>query len=248
MSATPQSRGKTPHRQGRISFYATPEHPCSYLQDRPATTVFLDPALPKTRAVHTLLSQNGFRRSGSHIYRPSCKGCDSCVAVRIPAAAFTPGRSQKRCWRTNRDLTVIPREGGFDEEHFALYERYIHRRHFGGGMENPTGKQYMGFLNCPWSQTRFVEFRLGTALLAVAVMDELLDGFSAVYTFFDPDHAGRGLGVFAILWQIQETRRQGLDWLYLGYWVRQSRKMKYKAGFLPQQRLMDGRWQLIERP
>jgi arginine-tRNA-protein transferase len=38
----------------------------------------------------------------------------------------------------------------------------------------------------------------------------------------------------------------GLDYVYLGYWVPNSRKMDYKGRFLPQERLAPAGWARVE--
>jgi arginyl-tRNA--protein-N-Asp/Glu arginylyltransferase len=225
-----------------LSFYATPEHPCSYLAERQAVTVFADPEFRKDTRLYTALSRYGFRRSGQHIYRPRCPSCEACVPVRVPVRDFAPRRSQRRAWRRNQDLRVAPRLPVFNQEHFALYNCYLEGRHKGGGMDDPTPRQYMEFLTCAWSDTVFYELRLGEDLLGVTVADRLEDGLSAVYTFFDPASAERSLGVFAILWQIAEARRLGMEWVYLGYWIEQSAKMRYKTEYQPLEYFRQGRW------
>jgi len=225
-----------------LSFYATPTHECSYLSGREAVTVFADPEFRKSTALYSVLSRYGFRRSGQHIYRPRCPGCEACVPVRVRVRDFSPRRSQRRAWQNNEDLTVLPRMATFHEEHFALYRRYLEDRHKGGGMDDPSPKQYMEFLTSEWSQTVFYEFRWKRRLLGVTVADRLEDGLSAVYTFFDPAQEKRSLGVFAILWQIAEARRLELDWLYLGYWIGASSKMRYKTEYQPLEYFRDGRW------
>jgi arginine-tRNA-protein transferase len=231
----------------KLLLFATPAHACSYLPERDATTLFVDPEFPKEIGVYTLLSRNGFRRSGEHVYRPNCEACSACVPVRVPVDRFVPRRSQRRTLRANRDVDVIVRENTFCEEHFLLYDRYLGARHANGGMDNPTRKQYREFLLSSWADTLLYEFRLGTRLIAVAVADRLMDGLSSVYTFFDPQLRGRGIGTYCILWQIEETRRLGLDWLYLGYWIAESPKMLYKKEFMPQERFVDGRWRMHDR-
>lgn len=228
----------------KLLLYATPSHECSYLPGNDATTLFVDPEFPKDPAVYTLLSRNGFRRSGEHVYRPNCADCVACVPVRVPVAGFRPRRSQRRALRDNRDLRVSPHQGTFSEEHFQLYNDYLSARHPGGGMDNPTRKQYREFLLSSWAGTMLYEFRLRGKLIAVTVADHLIDGLSAVYTFFDPDFSGRSIGTYSILWQIEETRRLGLQWLYLGYWIENSPKMLYKQEFQPQEHFVDGRWHL----
>lgn len=231
----------------QLAFYATPPHECSYLPDREARTVFTDPVYPKDIAIYSALSRNGFRRSGQHIYRPQCPNCTACIPVRLPVRDFAPRRRHRRIWRMNSSVEVRSSPLVFNEEHFELYHRYIKERHRGGGMDNPTPEQYLEFLTSPWAETMFYEFRRGGKLLAVAVADRLLDGLSAVYTFYEPEHGRFSPGIYAILWQIQEARRLEVDWLYLGYWIADSTKMAYKAEFQPQERFQGGLWERVDR-
>jgi arginine-tRNA-protein transferase len=230
----------------KLLLYATPVHACSYLPGNEATTLFVDPAFPKDPGVYTLLSRNGFRRSGEYVYRPNCRDCVACVPVRLPVEKFAPRRSQRRALRANRDLRIAHHESTFNEEHFRLYSHYLGARHADGGMDNPTREQYRQFLLSSWANTSLYEFRLGGDLLAVAVADHLTDGLSAVYTFFDPEFSRRGIGTYSILWLIEETRRLEREWLYLGYWIANSPKMLYKQEFQPQERFIDGCWQLCK--
>lgn len=227
----------------RLAFYATPEHPCSYLADRTARTLFADPSVRLDNHIYSRLTLYGFRRSGRHIYRPSCPACEACIPVRIPVREFRPNRSQRRTWAHNRELAVTAREPSFRDDQFDLYRRYVAARHPGGGMDNADPAQYLDFLTSDWSDTLFYEFRLDSRLVAVAVTDRLEQGLSAVYTFFDPQLPARGLGTFAVLWQIEECRRQALECLYLGYWIREAPKMAYKAAFWPLEQFREGAWE-----
>ena len=110
-------------------------------------------------------------------------------------------------------------------------------------VSNPD--RYREFLLSSWADTWCYEFRLGRRLLAVAVIDRLVQGLSAVYTFFDPEYADRGLGTFAILWEISAAQRSGLPWLYLGYWIAECPKMSYKSHFRPLEIYRDGLWQAV---
>ena len=226
----------------RLRFFATPGHPCTYLAGREATTVFVDPGYPKNPALYTLLSRVGFRRSGAHIYRPECARCDACVPIRIPVARFRPRRIHRRVRAANRDLAFRVRPARFVSEHFEIYRRYLSARHAGGGMDNPSPGQYRAFLTSAWCDTLFFEYSLDSAVVAVSVIDRLTDAFSCVYTFFDPTHARRSLGTFAILHAIEVAQRHSLTWLYLGYYIAESPRMRYKADFRPQERFVGGRW------
>jgi len=229
----------------RLSFYATPTHDCSYLPDRQAITLFADPSVELDNHIYSTLSQFGFRRSGKHIYRPSCPTCSACIPVRIPVNEFMPKRTHKRIWKANRDIEVNMLGAEYRQDQHDLYNKYIQARHPEGGMNDPDPEKYMEFLTSEWSVTRFLEFRLEGQLLAVAVVDQLEDGFSAVYTFFDPDISKRSLGTLGILWSIEFTRELELDWLYLGYWIQECPKMSYKSQFQPLQQFIQGHWEYL---
>jgi arginine-tRNA-protein transferase len=232
-----------PSPSQRLLLYATPAHECSYIPAREAVTLFADPDHPKDPWLQGALTEQGFRRSGRHIYRPRCPQCSACEPVRVCAQAFAPNRSQRRTWRRNRDLQVQVREQSFVREHYDLYVRYVTQRHPDGGMDDPTPGKYEDFLLCPWSDTRLIEFRECDELIAVAVSDRLPEALSAVYTFFAPEHESRGLGVYAVLWQIHAARQAGMRWLYLGYAIDACRKMAYKQLYRPQERFRNGRWE-----
>jgi arginine-tRNA-protein transferase len=165
----------------------------------------------------------------------------------VPVARFLPNRSQLRTLRDNKDLTATPKPAEFVEEHYRLFQCYTAARHDDCGMADSTRQDYIGFLGSSWSDTWFVEFRLREKLVAVAVVDRLVDGMSAVYTFFDPAYAERGLGTLAVLWQIGESKRLGLDWLYLGFWIGACKKMSYKDNYRPLEAMVGGHWRLFEK-
>lgn len=229
----------------RLKFYATQPHPCSYLPEEQATTLFLDPSQPMDVQVYAELSEMGFRRSGDHLYRPHCQRCTACVPARIPADQFTPSRQQKRILKRNAQIQVKAVRPAFNEEYYDLYVRYIEQRHADGDMYPPTRDQFSTFLVRDLPFARFYEFRLNGRLLAVAVTDQLPNGLSAVYTFYDPDEERRSLGRFAILWQIGEAARLGLQAVYLGYWIKNCRKMSYKTQYRPIELFVNQRWVVL---
>ncbi|MDM8545166.1 arginyltransferase [Candidatus Venteria ishoeyi] len=230
-------------RPRQLNLYATPSHDCTYLPQQQARTIFLDPNIPKDSFIYGQLSQQGFRRSGEHLYRPHCDACEQCLSVRVRVQDFKMRRSQRRIWHKNTDLTVIKHPAIFQTSHFQLYQKYLAHQHQGGGMDNPSPEEYMQFLTNHWSHTFFYTFYQNQKLLAVAVLDEMSNGFSAIYTFYDPEQKQRSLGAYAILWEIEETRRQGLEWLYLGYWIRDCKKMRYKIQYQPLEFYHQGHWE-----
>lgn len=232
--------------QQRLSFYTTSAHDCSYLTDQKATALFLDPSVTVGHDLSGLLADNGFRRSGNHYYRPQCESCSACTPVRVVVDRHQRSKSQRRIWNGNKDLTVQRVAPEFTRERYRLYRRYIKQRHSDGDMFPPSPRQFVDFLCQDSGFTRFYEFRKGQQLIAVAVVDCMPRGLSAIYTFFDPDLRSRSLGTFCVLWLIEETKNFQQNYLYLGYWIQNCSKMTYKAYYTPQERYINGEWRMTE--
>lgn len=225
-------------------FISTP-HSCSYLDDELAQSAFVSPNFELSNAIYSQLIAHGFRRSGDDVYRPQCPFCQQCVAVRLDVHDFQPSRKQKRCLQTNADTSAIIKPGLFESAHYEMYMRYQKQRHADSNMANSSPDDYINFLGSSWCDTRFVEFSIENELAGVAVVDYLDNSLSAVYTFFEPKFSGYSLGVYAVLWQIQQAKRLGLRYVYLGFWIKNCQKMAYKNQYQPLQGLVNQRWQVL---
>lgn len=230
----------------RLALFETQAHECPYVPSRIARTAFIDPRASLDTSLYAELIQQGFRRSGRHLYRPSCQGCNACCSLRIPVAKFRPRRRHRRCLRRNASISVASVPPRFCNEHFSLYRSYVAERHPGSSMDDPTPESYQSFLGQSWCDTEFLELYENDRLLAVAVMDDLGNALSAVYTFYEPGLPDRSLGTLAILCEIAETRRRGYDYLYLGYWITGCAGMDYKAEFRPHEVLTSSGWMWVE--
>lgn len=228
-----------------IPLFLSQQHPCSYLDNKTARSAFVHPSVHLSGEIYSHLLELGFRRSGSEVYRPDCPTCSKCVPVRIPIRNFKPSRKHKRCLQKNQTTQTTIRPALFNKNHYHLYQKYQLARHGKGGMADSSSEEYMNFLSSVWCDTWFVEFTIKGQLAAVAIVDHLDNALSAVYTFFDPVFSKYSPGVYAILWQIEKAKQQKKDWLYLGFWVANCRKMQYKTQFRPTQGLIDDRWQDI---
>lgn len=225
-----------------IPLFLTEEHPCNYIENRSARSTFVHPTFDLSTAIYSQLIGKGFRRSGNFVYAPHCPDCSACIAVRIPVDRFKAKRHQKRCQAKNAGIQTVIKPARFELAHYELYLRYQKCRHSDSDMAHSSPEGYLDFLGSSWCDTLFVEFRSEDKLIAVAVVDRLINALSAVYTFYDPDYADFSPGVYAVLWQIEWARQLKLDWLYLGYWIQDCHKMNYKTDYQPILMLIDQKW------
>jgi arginyl-tRNA--protein-N-Asp/Glu arginylyltransferase len=227
----------TDHTPESTQLFLTAAMPCPYLAGRQERKLFTHLTGRRAGALHTLLTDNGFRRSQNLIYRPACEGCSACQSVRIVAAAFEPSARFRRVLRTNADVASEVRPARATAEQYALFKRYLEARHVGGGMTQMNFTDYEYMVEDTPVQSVVVEYRLNShpdlPLVAVALTDVMPNGLSMVYSFYDPELAHRGLGNFLILDHIEQVKSTGLDYVYLGYWVKDSPKMAYKKLFEP---------------
>ena len=226
-----------------LQFYVTIPAPCPYLDGQQERKVFtqLDPL--SGPQLNDYLTHSGFRRSQNVLYRPACETCSACKSLRVKVHDYKPGKSAKRTLSRNSDLTREICDPYATREQFDLLQTYLHTRHSGGGMTDMDFARYETMVEECASRTLIVEYRdKDNRLIACCLGDELSDGLSMVYSFFDPDQSRRTLGKFMILDFLQICKSVDMPWLYLGYWVKGSRKMEYKSSFRPAELLTDKGW------
>ena len=238
----------TQHPRDTPQFYLTAPSPCPYLGGKEERKVFTHLVGERAPELNNILTQGGFRRSQSIAYRPACEGCRSCVSVRVVAKDFRPSQSMRRIARRNADVVSDMRIAVPTSEQYAIFRAYLDSRHRDGGMADMTVLDYAMMVEDSHIETRIIEYRLRESgeLVAMALTDVFSDGLSMVYSFFEPDLSARSLGTLMVLDHISRAQRMGLSYVYLGYWVRGSRKMDYKSRFLPQERLMPEGWARVE--
>jgi arginine-tRNA-protein transferase len=244
----------TEHPRDTPQFYLTAPSPCPYIAGQTERKVFTHLVGDRAVGLNDVLSHGGFRRSQTIAYRPACETCQACVSIRVLVNEFDWTRAFRRIRDRNEDLVGEMRAAIPSSDQYALFRRYLDARHADGGMASMSVLDYAMMVEDTHVRTRVVEYRRrgpdtaingrgSGALLGIALTDVLTDGLSMVYSFYDPDEAGRSLGSWIILDHVLRAKAMGLPYLYLGYWIAGSRKMDYKARFGPQERLKPSGWE-----
>ena len=234
-------------------FFVTNPSPCPYLPGKIERKVFTELNGRQSSELNEALGRIGFRRSQSVAYRPSCIDCSACVSVRVLADEFTPNATQRKLMRRHADLEVSACRPWTTEEQYALLRRYLADRHPGGGMAEMDESDFADMVEQSPVKTYVVEYREPSLdgrpgkLVGACLTDQQADGLSMIYSFFEPDDSERsGLGTYIILDHIVRAARGGLPYVYLGYWVEESKRMAYKSRFRPLEKLGPGGWQRFD--
>ena len=227
----------------KIQFYKTTEYNCSYIDKIDAQSLVVTPYKSIDQNIFQDLTKKGFRRSGQYIYKPSCKSCTACIPIRLSVQKFLSSRSQKRIFKKHKYFDVREVSLAFKQEHFDLYLKYQNKRHSSINNDQNKIDDYNDFLIKSNVNSKLVEFWDGDLLKIVSIIDMMSDSISAVYTFFDPDDEKVSYGTYSIIWLINWCKTQQFKYMYLGYWIGECNKMKYKTNFKPYELYIKGYWQ-----
>lgn len=226
----------------KLRYYLSTPGPCPYLPDREERKIFVHLPLKDAALMNDQLAELGFRRSQNIIYRPACLACHACQSIRIPVKKFNLSKNQAATLRRNQDLTSSITDAIATQEHFDLLKTYLAARHRDGGMMEMGPDDFQDMIEDTPVRTHLINYYRSGTLIASALIDLLGNGLSMSYSFYNPNEPKRSLGKFMILDHIQKTRDAGLDYVYLGYWVKNSPKMGYKASYHPHELLTDNGW------
>lgn len=227
----------------KIQFYKTSSYSCGYIQNREAQSIVATPYNYVNNETYNNLIKKGFRRSGQYVYKPNCNGCSACTPIRICAESFFLSKNQKRVYKKMSSLSfkILPLK--FNKDHYDLYVEYQNNRHRLQDGSDTDEDDYNDFLIKSNVNSKIIEFRFEGKLKIVTIVDFFDDGISAVYTFFDTNNKRKSYGTYSIIWLLEHCKNEKLKYLYLGYWIDECSKMKYKTNFMPYELLINNSWQ-----
>jgi arginine-tRNA-protein transferase len=228
-------------------FFRTTSQTCPYLPGRTERKVLTELGTSDPVELYNSLSRAGFRRSRRFAYRPACSNCSACQPVRIVVDDFASSRWSRRIAHLNSAVAVAVEPPRVTPEQYRLFSRYLAARHVESDMAEMSYADYRTMVEDTPIDTKLLTLRDARGrLIGACLTDELDDGLSAVYSFYDPGLPKQGLGTFLILSMIAYAKRADLPYVYLGYWIAESRKMAYKTRFRPLEWLGPNGWQLLD--
>ncbi|HEX6765045.1 MAG TPA: arginyltransferase [Polyangiaceae bacterium] len=222
-------------------------HACPYVAGRVAILPLRVPARQLFGSELDERLRAGDRRQGMFLYRTACPACRACEPIRLHVDEFSPSRTQRRVLaRGDREISIEVGAPMADDRRVELYNRHKVLRGLGDGEIDLAG--YREFLVMTCCDSFEMRYRKGGRLVGVALVDRGATALSAVYCFYDPDHERSSLGTYSILKQVELCRSWRLAHLYLGLFIDDCDRMRYKARFLPHERLVAGRWRPFDGP
>ncbi len=216
---------------------------CQYLPDRQWRFRYFFASQLDAVELDELL-RRGWRKFGYYYFRPSCRGCQACVPIRVRTEDFKPSKNQKELLKKNRHVEVDFGPLEFDEEVFRIYKRHSMERF---GNESSLDEFVMNFYSesCPALQSNYY---VDGKLAGVGFLDRSSEALSSVYFIFDTDYSRYSLGTYSVLKEIEHAASLGLPYYYLGYYIPECDRMRYKGRFRPHELFdwNDEKWSVAE--
>lgn len=236
------------NKQNINKFFQTKPMKCSYLSERFEKRLIMSIKYNKDNHVINKLTTLGFRRNLDFMYLPICNNCSECISSRISVTNFRASKSQKRNLKRNSHFRFVKMIDNAKKKRYENFQEYISTRHEGSQMQKMTQQEFSNFLyNTPTESSIFDLIDESNNIVASILLDQLDNGMSAVYSFYKPKYLRDGLGIYLILKAIEQVKLENKKYLYLGYWVKNSRKMNYKIQFDNLQIFTDGSWKFVNQ-
>ncbi len=215
--------------------FSTLESDCVYQENRLMRMRYKYIKNP-TLSINSKLIKNGWRRFGNYFSRPECSSCTDCLSLKIDVKNFKLSKSQKRVYKKNKNTKILIQQPSVTDKHLDVYQRYHKYKQLKNGWE-PTSISYSNYEDLYISGHGFygkeILYFADEKLVGVDLVDFLEDGISAIYFYYDPDFLHLSLGKYSLLKQIDFARELELDWIYLGYAVKNCKSLNYKFEYKP---------------
>lgn len=221
--------------------------PCPYVENREFIQNYFFAREVEAEEWDFIVS-SGWRRFGLFFFRPACRGCELCRPLRIPCDQLVLSKSQKRCVKKNREVEVVFEPLTWSDELFDIYEKHSQVKF----EEKSSVKQFKEsfFSDALKGKALLSKYYYQKRLVAFGFLDPGKESLSSVYFCYDPDYSSLGLGTYSVIAECRWAHERGFRYYYLGYFIEECEKMKYKGKFKPFEIMnwQDGVWQKAEVP
>ena len=180
--------------------------------------------------------KRGWRRFGQLFLRPNCEGCSECKSIKIDVKNFEFSKSQRRVIRKNQDLKMVIQKPTLTKKHVRIYNKFHAHQKIKKDWKHrriSADHYYESFVDGAEEFGKEVLYYKDSKLIGIDLIDMVDDGISSIYFIYDPDYSKRSLGTYSLLIQIQMAKNLNLDWIYLGYYVKECSNLNYKDKFTP---------------
>lgn len=198
----------------------------------------------------TAVAQRGWRRFGRNFFYPACIDCTECKSMRIDVANYKYSKSQRKTINRNEETKIVIQEPTITQDHLNLYNKYhTYKAHRDGWKHQDICQQeyYEKFVDGAYDFGKELLYFIDDKLVGIDLVDILDDGISSIYCFYDPDYPRFSLGTYSLLYEIKLAEMLGLEWVYLGYWVKGYKAFEYKEKFQPIE-ILEGYPPFFEKP
>lgn len=219
--------------------------PCGYFKDQTNNFIAFpggDNPKEKTLVLFDNLLSCGFRRSANIFYANVCPDCSKCIPIRVRVKDFVMTKKYRRILKINSDVRIENVESKITDEKIELFGKYSSIRHKDDGDDEIDYERALSDLHCGYKNICEMDYFINDKLVAVGILDLAQNSTSSNYFYFDPEYSKRSLGVFSVLKEIEFTLQSEREFYYLGFYIEESPKMRYKSQYQPAQLLINGEW------
>ena len=228
-----------------LNFHRSLPRQCPYIPGKKEYLLFTDLTKFVNKKTLEKLISEGFRRSENIFYKPNCKNCNSCISTRIIVKNFNLTKKFNRIIKKNQDIEFKVLKPKTNHEHFKLFKNYLKLRHRKGEMSDMTYLDFRTMLEISTVETKILHLYKNSEFIGAMLYDVYENSFSANYSFYNPKYKNKSLGTFLILKLIEQAKKDKKKYLYLGYYIKECKKMSYKVNFKPIEVLKKKNWEIF---
>lgn len=174
----------------------------------------------------------GWRKFGYFFFRPVCSECLKCVPIRVRADMFTHSKNQKKLIKRNKNIKVKFGPIKYSDDAYRIYCDHSLNRF----SQDSDIETFLFNFYSPSSLAFQSEYYFEDQLIGVGYLDRSGEALNSVYFSFDTSFSNLSLGAFSILKEIEYAASLNKKHYYLGYYIDENKRMRYKNRYFPNEK------------